>query len=284
MITPLTPGGEIDYNCLERLVAHLLAGKVAGIFVLGSSGEGPWLTAPLRSQVVEHTVRVVAGRIPVLAGALEPSTSRTVEAVQLLADAGADAAVITSPFYYPADAAAQIRHVKIVTANSPIPIVLYNIPTSTHNPISPDTVKELVEIKNLVAVKDSAGMMPDFKQLLELQEGRPGFTVFQGAERLAAESLIAGAQGIVPGLANLVPELFSRLASCVGNGDAEMARSLQERVNRLWELHTHGFWLECLKYAASSLGLCNGIVYQRDASLAEPAKAAIRQVMQTYGS
>ena len=111
MITPLTTGGEVDQAAIERLVTHLLASGVDGIFVLGSSGEGPWLTASQRQQVIGQTVRVAAGRVPILAGALEPSTGRTLEAIRLAEDAGADAVVLTSPYYFPVGAAAQIYHI-----------------------------------------------------------------------------------------------------------------------------------------------------------------------------
>lgn len=283
MITPLTQDGELDREGLKRVVANLLAGGVTGIFVLGSAGEGPWLTTSLRRQVVQHTVEAVAGQVPVLAGALESGTARTIEAVRLVADAGADAAVVTSPYYFPVDDFSQIKHFQAVADASDLPLILYNIPQFTHNALSPQTVGRLLGLQKIVAIKDSAGNKEDFEQLLELKGVEPRFSVLQGAEKLAARSVLAGADGIVPGLANLMPGVFSRLFACAHDEDDVTSLSLQERINNLWELHTRGFWLACLKYGASVLGLCGGTTYGPSQPLSESAKAAIRELIDNYG-
>jgi len=282
MITPLTSGGEIDQFAIERLLDHLLASGVDGIFVLGSSGEGPWLTATQRQRVIEQTVRVVDGRVPILAGALEPSTSRTLEAVQMAKTAGADAVVVTSPYYFPVDDAVQIYHFETIAAVSELPMVLYNIPINTHNPLPLDTLRQLLEIDNLIAVKDSTGDWQYFEKLLELCTSKPGISVFQGAEKLVARAILTGADGVVAGLSNLVPGLFTQIIASARAGDQERALLLQERVNSLWELHTYGFWLACLKYAASLLGFGSGATCSSTDTLTEPARAAIRQLVQTY--
>jgi len=282
MITPLTTGGEVDQAAIERLVTYLLASGVDGIFVLGSSGEGPWLTASQRQQVIGQTVRVAAGRVPILAGLLEPSTGRTLEAVQMAEDVGADAVVVTSPYYFGVDAAAQIYHVETICASCALPVLLYNIPQNTHNPLTPATMRQLLEIDNLVAIKDSTGNWQHFEELLKLRASKTGLCVFQGAEKLAARAVLAGADGVVPGLGNIVPGLFSQIVASARAGDEEMTLSLQERVNSLWELHTYGFWLACLKYAASLLGFGEGTMSGGNNTLAEPAKVAIRQLVQTH--
>ena len=106
--------------------------------------------------------------------------------------------------------------------------------------------------------------------------------MFQGDEKLAARALLAGADGVVPGLGNLAPRLFCQIVASIRAGDKEMALSLQERVNSLWELHTYGFWLACLKYAASLLEFGGGATCGGANTLADPAKAAIRQLVQAY--
>ncbi len=283
MLTPLTPSGEIDQQHLEVLVSHMLAGGVSGLFVLGSSGEGPWLTASQRREVIDQTVRVVDGRVPVLAGVIEPSTGRTMEWMRIIEDSGVDAAVIGSPYYFPADSDCQRRHVETVASHSKIPLVLYNIPPATHNPISPGTVRKLLEVESLVGIKDSSGDWQVFRELLELPKIRPGFSVLQGAEKLSARAMLAGADGIVPGLGNLVPDLFVRLVTSARSGDEKEVWRLQEQANKLWHLHTQGFWLDCLKYAASVLGLSRGALCGRDGALSEPEKAMIRQLLRMYG-
>ena len=279
MITPLTAQGDLDLPGLERLVTHLLDGGVAGVFVLGSSGEGPWLTIKQQRQLVRETVRLVAGRVPVLAGALEPGTARTLENIHQHHDAGADTVVITSPYYFQVGPAEQIQHIETLVTQSPLPVMLYNIPPTTHNPIAPDTVREVLPLENLVGIKDSAGNWKDFSALLQLREERPDFVVFQGAEKLAAGSLLAGADGIVPGLGNLVPALFRQIFDLVqARHDAE-ALAIQAYIDQLWTLHTYDYWLVCLKYAASVLGFGSGQTCGHSVHMAEDARQQIQALI-----
>jgi len=280
MITPLTPGGEVDRTAIARLVAYLVDGGVDGLFVLGSSGEGPWLTARQAEQVVAATVSAVAGRVPVLAGILEPSTPRTLEAARVAEAAGADALVVTSPYYFAVDAASQLRHVEAIAAATALPLVLYNIPQLTHNPFALETVRGMLAIETVVGIKDSAGDDALFDQLLALRATRPDFRVLQGAERSTARAVLAGADGLVPGLGNLAPGLFAGLRAAARAGDAERALALQARVDALWQLHGHGFWLACLKHAASVLGFGSGAVSGAGAALSPAAQTAIRRTVE----
>ena len=284
MITPLTAAGAIDAQAIDHLVDYLLSGGVSGIFVLGSSGEGPWLRATERAQVVEHARTAANGRAPILAGALQPGSRATLDDVRLLAGAGAEALVITAPYYFAADAATQIRHVEAVAAASPVPVVLYNIPEMTQSPLAATTVGRLAGCANVVAIKDSAGDWPAFAELLALRAARPGFRVLQGAERLSAQAALAGADGLVPGLANLTPQLFTRLFAAAQRGDRTSALAAQAQVDVLWQLHTHGFWLACLKEAAAQLGFGSGATVGHGGRLPAAARAAIAQLLLPYGA
>ncbi|HEY8743771.1 MAG TPA: dihydrodipicolinate synthase family protein [Chloroflexota bacterium] len=284
MITPLSERGEIDGAAIVRLVAHLLNGGIFGIFVLGSSGEGPWLSAAERERVVECAVRAAGGHLPILAGALQPGSRATIEDARMLAGAGADAIVVTSPYYFGADAVAQVRHIETVAATSPLPVVLYNIPQMTHSQFSSATVQHLAGIENVVAIKDSAGDWPAFEQMLALRAGRPGFRVLEGAERQAARAALAGADGIVPGLANVAPRLFVRLFAAARHGDRAAALEAQAQVDALWHLHGHGYWLASLKEAAAQLGFGSGATVGHGSKLPADARAAIAQLMQPYAN
>ncbi len=279
MITPLTESRDIDIAGLERLVHHMLDGGVAGIFALGSSGEGPWLTATQQTTVIKEVVRCVAGRVPVLAGALEPSTSRTLEAIHRHASAGADMVVVTSPYYFPSDASVQIRHVETLAKASPIPVMLYNIPPTTHNPIAPDTVRQLMQLENLIGIKDSAGDWDNFLDLLKYREDRPEFVVFQGAEKLSAQSIEAGADGIVPGMGNLVPSHFVAIIKAIQAGKPSEAKAIQSQIDTLWTLHTYDFWLIGLKFAASLLGFGSGTAVGHIMTMDETAQQTIDSLL-----
>jgi len=279
MITPLTGGEDVDEAAVERLVTHLIDQGVSGIFIMGSSGEGPWLNSRQRKQIIQYTVKAANGRVPVLAGALEPGTGRALEMAQLIVDGGADAVVIAAPYYFATDASTQCQHVEVIVEKSPLPVVLYNIPQMTHSPITASTLARLLRHQNLIGIKDSAGDWANFQALLQLRSQRPNFQVFQGAEKQAAQSAIAGADGLVVGLANLAPHKFVTLLRLVKQDDSNGAHAVQQEINQLWQLHTHGFWLACLKYAASLLGFGDGSLSKPAQPLPDAAREAIASLL-----
>lgn len=279
MISPLTSDGAVDASAAARLAAFLIEGGVDGIFVLGSSGEGPWLTPQQSAAVISTTVQAANGRVPVIAGALESGTQRTLEAAQRAVDAGADALVITTPFYFEADEAAQLRHFETLAGALSAPIMLYNIPSKTHNPLAAATVAKLLDIGHIIGIKDSAGDWENFSALLALHERRPDFRVLQGAEGQAFRALANGADGLVPGLGNCVPSWFARMIACARAGDTQQAEAIQRQIDVLGTLHGCGFWLACLKYAVSLHGLCEAVT-SGGAPLAESAQASIRQIVE----
>ena len=279
MITPLRAGGDVDGEAVEALVGHIIAGGGSGVFIMGSSGEGPWLNLSQRRQILDHTVRAAAGHVPVLAGALEPGTGRTLEMIEVIADCGADVAVIAAPYYFEADAAVQLQHIRTIVEQAVLPVVLYNIPPMTHSPIVADTVAQLCDLDNLLGVKDSAGDWDNFEALLALRNPQRDFRVWQGAERQAAQAVLAGADGLVCGLANLVPAKFSAIIAQAHKGDADAALRIQAEIDQLWTLHTYGFWLACLKCAASRLGFGDGSLSIPALALSETAKQAVYDVV-----
>ena len=281
MITPLNASGQVDQGGVERLVNHLITHGVAGIFVMGSSGEGPWLNRDQRQQLLRYTIDSAKGKVPILAGALEPGIGSTLDAVHLIADCGADAVVIASPYYFEADADAQIHHIQCVADASPLPIVLYNIPPMTHNPLVAETVAQILDMKNIIGIKDSAGDWGNFEALVKLKATRPDFYIWQGAEKLSAQSIIAGADGIVAGLANLVPDKFVDIVKNAQN--QTIAHDIQDTIDQLWELHTHGFWLACLKYAGSLCGFGDGSLSIPTIALPDDAKNNVRLIVEAVG-
>lgn len=259
MITPLNEAGDVDESAVNRLIEFMIQGGVGGIFVLGSSGESPWLTARQRQVLLRAAVDAVAGRVPLLVGALESGTSRTLEALYEAEDSGADIVVVGAPYYFQADEHLIIKHVEALAAQSKLPLMYYNIPSMTHNPLSAAGIKQLLGLDQLIGIKDSTGDTEQFQNLLQLKSVRPDFLVFQGAERQGAEALQAGADGVVPGLGNLAPAPFAALFAHAAAGEWAAAHRLQQQINQLWELHSVGYWLVCLKYAAAVLGFGSGL-------------------------
>lgn len=259
MVTPLRDG-RIDTAATRALVDRLIIAGVSGIFVMGSSGEGASLTAAARRELVACAVDAANGRVPVLAGVIETSTPRTIEAAQLAVDAGAQFVVLMPPLYFVPDFhSSTIRHVELAAAALDVPVIIYNNPSLTHNPITAPTLTALAEIPGVVAFKDSSADWDLFIDLLAAGHDG-GLRVFQGAERLIGRSIAAGADGAVPGIANVDPELSVALVLSASAGDAEKTAELDARMDRLCRLYDHGYWLSALKQAVAQRGWCGSEV------------------------
>jgi dihydrodipicolinate synthase/N-acetylneuraminate lyase len=259
MISPLNETGELDGDALEALVGHILSGGCSGLFVLGGCGEGAWLTSAQRASVVRGAIRATAGRVPVLVGVMLPATGLAMDAARQAVDEGADALVVGSPYYLGVDAATQQRHVEAILGAVSLPILLYNIPQATHNPLAPATVARLAQNPRILGIKDSAGDFEAFQGFLAIKRTRANFRVLQGHEAYAAASLLLGGDGLVPGMANFAPDLFVELRRAAARGDDATCARLQATITDLETLHAQTHWLPALKAACALCGLGNGI-------------------------
>ncbi len=284
MLTPLTEDREIDVAALHRLVEYLITGGVDGLFVLGTTGEGAWLSDAQCRTVVHETVTAAGGRVPVLVGVLQPSTRRVLDMVEWVQPSGADAIVVTHPYYYEVDAYTQEMHFRAIAQASALPVVIYNIPSKTYNALEPEVVQHLLEEPNIIALKESSADFAYFSQVLDLCQARPGFSVLQGAVRDSLEALRRQATGIVPGLGNLAPALFAQFLSLVEAEQWAHAEALQRQISMLWTLHTKAYWLSALKYAASVLDLCTPTTIGDHTPLDEATRAAIEQIVRQYAT
>jgi len=258
-ISPLDAAREIDEGAIPLLVEHVLHGGSSGLFVLGGCGEGAWLPPRQRSVVVRAFVRAAAGRVPVLAGVMLPATASAAEAARQAAAEGADAVVVGSPYYFDVDAGAQRRHIETVIEAAGRPALLYNIPQCTHRVLVPGTVAELARDNRVLGIKDSAGDFVAFQAFLAVKVTRPDFRVLQGHEHLAAASLRLGGDGLVPGLANVVPARMVELRQAASRGDAATCSRLQEAILDLCAIYEVGHWLPALKAACAMIGIGSGV-------------------------
>ncbi|WP_324784289.1 dihydrodipicolinate synthase family protein [Streptomyces sp. H51] len=235
--TPLTPEREVDVPSLLRLVDHLVEGGVHALFVLGSSSEAAYLTDRQRALVVASVVAHVGGQLPVLAGTIDMTTPRVLDHVAAVTAAGADAVVVTAPFYARTHPAEIARHYRLVAAASPVPVVAYDIPVSVHTALPAELVLELAADGTLAALKDSSGDLAAFREVVTGVRDDPritGFSVLTGSELIVDSALALGADGAVPGLANVDPHGYVRLDRLCRSGDRERARLEQERLCALF--------------------------------------------------
>lgn len=282
LVSPLTASGAPDDGAMAALVEHVLASGCSGLFLLGSCGEGAWLTATQRGAVIRAAVRAAAGRVPVLAGVMLPATRAAGEAARQAADEGADALIVGSPYYFDVDAVTQQRHVEAVLGATRLPALLYNIPQSTHQTLAPETVRTLAGDPRVLGIKDSAPDFRAFQQFLAVRRQQPTFRVLQGNEALAAASLLQGADGLVPGLANVAPGLFVALREAAAKGDAATCGGLQEEIEDLALLYEQGHWLPALKAALAALGLGTGVPTAPFAPAEDGQRRAIAAILRRH--
>lgn len=236
LVTPLLEGGSLDIEGLERLIEHVLLGGASGLFLLGTTGEGPSLPYLLRREVVQRACLQVAARVPVLVAITDTIPSESLALARFAREHGADAVVLAPPYYFPLAQPELIEYVQDVLAELPLPLVLYNMPSMTKVSFDIATVNRLAEHEKIVGIKDSSGDMSYFHRLLRVAgHARPDWSVLMGSEALLAEAVLAGADGGVCGGANFAPGLFVALDQAARSRDLEAVRALQQQVLALGE-------------------------------------------------
>lgn len=242
--TPLDRHGEVDTASLTRLVHHLLDGGVHGLFALGSTSEVAYLTDAQRATALEAVRKAADGRVPVLAGVIDTTTPRVLDHARTAAGLGADALVATAPFYtrtHPREIAAHFRHLRTAVD---LPLFAYDIPTAVHSKLPPALVRELAEDGTLAGLKDSSGDEGSLRRLIVALGGRtarrtgpaPRFSILTGSELTVDAALLAGADGVVPGLGNVDPAGYARLYDAARSGDWARAAAEQERLAALFAI------------------------------------------------
>jgi 4-hydroxy-tetrahydrodipicolinate synthase len=288
MVTPLSSADALDHAGLERLIEHMLAGGIHGLFVLGTTGEGPALSYALRRELVERTCRQVAGRVPVLVGITDTSYVESLHMAEHAARCGAAAAVAATPFYFHLQQSDLLRLIESWTRECALPLHLYNFPALTKVWFEPETVARAAEMPNVLGIKDSSGDLGYVKAMLVIRANRPGFAVLVGPEHLLAESLMLGADGGVCGGGNLFPKELVRLYELFQAGDVGAMNAAQKRVVELGVPIFDPTGADCtyvarLKAALSLLGLCRDVpAWPYRAASAEESKT-IRKHLQAMG-
>jgi dihydrodipicolinate synthase/N-acetylneuraminate lyase len=261
MVTPLDGADTLDRAGLERLIEHLIAGGVSGLFILGTTGEGPALSYRLRRELIERTCAQVAGRLPVLVSITETAYEESCALAAHAKLAGADGVVTAPPFYFTVSQNDLFRLVAKLSGQVELPLYLYNMPSLTKACFAPETVMRATELPNVWGLKDSSGELSYLRSVVTLMRGRPDFTILMGPEDLLMESLEIGAHGGVCGGANLFPRLFVSLYEAVRAGDRPTAVQLQQRVRDLGELlygigEAESSYLRGLKLGLELMGIC----------------------------
>jgi len=253
LVTPFDSAGDVDHGALADLVAWVEARGVDFVVPCGSNSEAPLLTREERAAVVETVADAADG--PVLAGTGTEGTRETVALTEDAAAAGADAALVVTPYYFDHGPAALADHYRVVADESPIPVHLYSVPAYTGTTLAPETVADLAAHPNVGGMKDSSGDVAAFKRILARTPDE--FDLLVGSGGVYAEALAAGGAGGVLAVANVVPELAAAVADA--DSPAE-ARAYNEAFVELNHLVTAGHGIAGLKAAMRARGAPAGRV------------------------
>ncbi len=262
VITPLLSQHELDLAGLERLIEHLISGGVHGLFILGTTGEGPGLSYRLRYELVQQVCDQVDNRLPILVGITDTSSEDSIKLAEWAETLGADAVVAAPPYYFKPDQRELQRYFEYLADRIPLPLFLYNMPSHTKVNIEAETVVKLSEHKNFIGLKDSSGDLIYFQKVLQLMEGKPEFFLLTGPEEILVKAILSGGHGGVPGGANIFPALYVQMYNAAKKRDFEKMNELQSITMRIrLRLYTignsPGSYLQGVKSALSILGICN---------------------------
>lgn len=285
MVTSLRDCDALDVAGLERLIEHILAGGVHGLFILGTTGEGPSLSYRLRKELIERTCRQVKGRVPVLVGITDTAFHESLNVARWSADAGADSLVVAPPYYLPEGQPELQEYLDHLVPELPLPLFLYNMPALTKVAIEPETVRRAMDEPRIIGLKDSSCSMIYLHRILALLPHRPDWPVLVGPEEMLGDAVLAGAHGGVNGGANLFPRLYVKLFEASRAGDLARVRELHAVVMRvsegLYRIGRHSSAIiKGIKCGLSLAGLCDDCMAEPFARFREPERARVRAVLE----
>jgi 4-hydroxy-tetrahydrodipicolinate synthase len=221
LITPFR-GGAVDTRALGDLVEAQITGGTNGLVPCGSTGESATLTHEEHVEVVKHVVRVARGRVPVIAGTGSNSTAEAIRLTRGAEEAGADGALLISPYYNRPTQDGIYRHYAAVAEATKLPLIVYNIPGRTASNIAPETIGRLARIPNVVGVKEATGSLA---QVIEtIAAAGPDFAVYAGDDILTLPIIAAGGKGAISVAGNVMPREFADLCTAALAGDLERGR------------------------------------------------------------
>lgn len=280
LITPFR-GGAVDTRALGDLVEAQIAGGTNGLVPCGSTGESATLTHEEHVEVVKHVVRVARGRVPVIAGTGSNSTAEAIRLTRGAEEAGADGALLISPYYNRPTQDGIYRHYAAVAEATKLPLIVYNIPGRTASNIAPETIGRLARIPNVVGVKEATGSLA---QVVEtIAAAGPDFAVYAGDDILTLPIIAAGGKGAISVAGNLMPREFADLCTATLAGDLERGRKAMYHLLPLIRAMSLEVNPIPVKTALAMMGRCADEFRLPLTQATAAARAALEPVLRGYG-
>ena len=285
MVTPLDAKRRLDKKGTRNMVHHLLKGGVDGIFLLGTTGEGPHLSYAVREELVKTVCGLVKGRVPVLVGITETDLDDAVAFAAKCKAYGAAAVVAAPPYYFKLTQAECVAWFAEMADRLPLPLVVYDMPAHTDTIIEPATIAKLAAHPNIVAMKDSSSIIALFNKFrIALEPYAEKFSLFMGPDEAMGEAVLLGADGGVCTGANLWPAQFKAMYLAAKAGDVETVRRLQ-RFTTMSSYLLYGLgqgqigFLKGVKCALAEMGLIQNVLAAPFAPFAGRERAQVKAAL-----
>ncbi|MCD1294581.1 4-hydroxy-tetrahydrodipicolinate synthase [Methanocella sp. CWC-04] len=259
LITPFKKNGEIDEEGFRSNIDFVIKGGVTGIVPCGCTGEAATLNFNEQKRLLEIAVDQANGRVPVIGGSGSNNTREAVDLTKFALEAGADGAMLITPYYNKPGDAGQLLHYKTIAEKVDIPIILYNVPSRTGVNMKPKIIAELAKVDNIVGIKEASGSLPQVAEIIELtRDYKRHFTVLSGDDNLTIPIMSLGGEGVVSVAANILPKEVSDMIKYQAEGNTRKALDLYYRLAPIMR----GIFIETnpipVKAAANMLGLAAG--------------------------
>ena len=275
LATPLTPDGALDERGLRRLIRKLLRAGCHGLFMLGGTGEGIFVTDLVYEKTIDVTMDEVAGSAPVLVGVSDSSTGRAIARGRLAARLGADVLISNPPYMGQMSPPVVYDHFVRLAGETEMPVMLYNVPPSIPTNITVETVARLAEHENIIGMKDSASYT-HLTRVLQATQGA-GFRVLCGVENFFMASMLAGSVGGTLASANVWPEISVRAYETCLSGNWVSAQEAQDKLSIFIEIAYRLNWVLVCKYALSLMDVCGETVARPANELTKEDKLTVKK-------
>jgi len=234
VVTPMSVSGDIDMGAWERLVEYHAAAGSDALVVGGTTGESATLGDAELAGLIESAIRVLRGRMPVIAGAGSNSTAIAVERARRLSASGAAALLVVTPYYNKPTQAGLFEHFRAVAGASRVPIILYNVPARTAVDMQAETVARLATVPNILGIKEATASIERARAIRAAC--KPEFELYSGDDATAVDLMAAGARGVISVTANVAPRQMHEVCAAAAAGDLARARDLDGRLRELHEV------------------------------------------------
>lgn len=281
LITPMHEDGRVDDVALRRLVDFHIAEGTDAIVAVGTTGESATLDEEEHCRVIAQVVEFAGGRVPVIAGTGANSTTEAIRLTRCARTAGADAALLVTPYYNKPTQEGLYLHHKAVAEAVDIPQILYNVPGRTACDMQPAIAARLSHIPNIIGIKEATGDLGRVEPLR--RQCRPGFLLFSGDDASACDFMLQGGNGVISVTANVAPRLMHALCAAALAGNADEAHAINARLDGLHrKLFVESNPIP-VKWAVAEMGLCPRGIRLPLTWLSAAAEAQVRDAMRQAG-